>query len=119
MLQEVRFDEPPRATNGEVVISVRRDSDATVISAMGSVDVALLADLANAARLVSIDGPVILDLSKVELLDAASAALVATWCETGIHGGPVLVTTVGIAVADDVPAAWSDPRLVLGGPSID
>jgi anti-anti-sigma regulatory factor len=117
MRQDVRIDESPRATDGEIVITARRDSDATVISAMGSVDVALLADLANAARLVSVDGPVILDLSQIELLDAASAALVATWSEAGIHGSPVLLTTVSIAVADDVPAEWSDPPLLLGGPA--
>jgi hypothetical protein len=56
-------------------------------------------------------------LSQIELLDAASAALVATWSEAGIHGSPVLLTTVSIAVADDVPAEWSDPPLLLGGPA--
>lgn len=97
MLAELSTDERPSRHEAEVVISVRRDPDATVIEATGSVDVALLADLANAARLVGVDGPVILDLSGVDWLDQASAALAASWSNTGIDGGAVAVTSVGLS----------------------
>ncbi|HEY3810358.1 MAG TPA: hypothetical protein VGL49_02905 [Acidimicrobiales bacterium] len=62
-----------------------------MIVASGCVDVALLADIANAARLVSADVPVQLDLSRLRLLDDASSALVASWSETGIVTGASVV----------------------------
>jgi len=94
MLTQFRRDEQPPGPGAEVVISVQRDPDVTVISATGSVDVALLADLANAARLIRAEGPVILDLSAVDWLDHASAALAAIWSKTGIDHGAVAVTRV-------------------------
>ena len=109
VLVEWETTDGPHRSRAGVVISVRRDHDATVISATGSVDVALLADLANAARLVSIDGPVILDLSQVDLLDDASAALVEYWSKTAIHGGAVSVTTIRVPDMSSAPWDGSPP----------
>jgi hypothetical protein len=91
--------------DAKVVISVQRERDCTVIAASGCVDVALLADIANAARLVGADGPVVLDLHQVATLDEASAALVAKWSETGIVFGTQVVRVVTRPAAPPVGQA--------------
>jgi hypothetical protein len=111
MLAGFRTDEQPSRGATEVVISVRREPGATVISATGSVDIALLADLANAARLVSTDGPVILDLSHVDFLDPAGAALADMWSKTGIDHGAVAVTNVRLTAAGDTWTLTPPARL--------
>ena len=78
-------------SDAKVVIAVRRESGTTVISAVGAVDISLLADLANAARVVSEDGPVVLDLVRVDVLDPLGAALLAKWSRDGIAGQTVTV----------------------------
>jgi hypothetical protein len=92
--------------DAKVIISVQLERDCTVIAASGCVDVELLADIANAARLVSVEGPAVLDLYQLATLDEASAALVAKWTETGIVSGIRVVRVItrpAVPPVDRVP----------------
>jgi hypothetical protein len=97
-----RNDERPTG-EAAIVISAEQQPDATVISAAGLADVALLSDLAEAARLVAIDGPVILDLRQVEPLNAASASLLLAWSTAGIDGGAGVMVPAGLEAEILVP----------------